>query len=217
MKYWRASQQLVLSLREESFVSVWGLLFQLRACFQAEQSIDSFLLTLHQKSRLTMAKIFSKAKRNCQYLQDKCYQKREPMNTRKKWTVLNYSWWIIDLCAPPYYTPGMCSNPAVIELAIWGFHSHLVFCEFISLSFLMQQVQDGAGKSLISIILNQRFLRNDQLCVLWMLSLLCILSISLMLNLQSIFIGLHTGKIHKAPHYLIKSMLNVIDEGCYNR
>lgn len=160
-----------------------------------------------------MAKIFSKAKRNCQYLQDKCYQKREPMNTRKKGTVLNYSWWIIDLCAPPYYTPGMCSNPAVIELAIWGFHSHLVFCEFISLSFLMQQVQDGAGKSLISIILNQRFLCNDQLCILWKLSLLCILSISLMLNLQSIFIGLHTGKIHKAPHYLIKSMLNVIDEG----
>lgn len=71
----------------------------------------------------------------------------------------------------------------------------------------MQQAQDGAGKSLIPTIFNQRIVHNDQLHVLWMLSLLCILSISLMLNLQSTFIGLHTVKIHKDP----------LTEGCYNR
>lgn len=93
----------------------------------------------------------------------------------------------------------MCGNPAVIELAIWGFHSHFVFYEFILLSFLKQQAQDGAGKSLTSTILNQRIAHNDQLHILWMFSLLCILYIFLMLNLQSTFIGLHTVKINKAP------------------
>lgn len=65
----------------------------------------------------------------------------------------------------------MCGNPAVIELAIWGFHSHLVLCEFITHSFLKQharvlQNQDGAGKGITSNFKNQRTFNTDQLPIL---------------------------------------------------
>lgn len=123
----------------------------------------------------------------------------------------------LQTCVSPHSTPGMCGYPAVVELAIWGFRSHLVFCEFTLFSFLKQQTRDGASKGLISTILNQRIADNTQLYILWMLSLLCILSISLMRILQSTCIGLHTVKIYRNPSYLIKRMLNVIGEGCYNR
>lgn len=95
VRYWRASQQQVQSLRDESHLcQSEGYLFNysLGACFKREQG------------------------------------KREHTRTRKEWIVLNYSWWITDLCSPPHYSLGVCGNPAVIELAIWGFHIHLLLC-----------------------------------------------------------------------------------------
>lgn len=99
----------------------------------------------------------------------------------------------------------MCGNPAEIELAIWGFHNHLVLCEFITHSFLKQharvlQNQDGAGKGSTSNFKNQRILNTDQLLSRLMLALLCILSISQMFDLQSAFSCLHSVKHHTAPY-----------------